>query len=120
MPRDTKRIEQLLANAKASRNLVREEIKAGSSLQHIYDELGGQEQLFSTRLKELREFNKKEAETAAKAKQAEEIAKARAELEKLSDEDLKKTAVGNKAMIEIKADTKREEIIVAILATYKP
>jgi hypothetical protein len=69
MPRDTKRIEKLMANAKESRNLVREEIKAGASMQHVYDSLGDQEIFFSSRLKELKEFNSKEAaakEAAAK------------------------------------------------------
>jgi len=70
MKRDTKRIEQLLRNTRENRKLVRDELNAGSSMQHVYDELGGHEQFFATRLKELKEFNavqdkQAEAEKAA-------------------------------------------------------
>ncbi|MDE2098227.1 MAG: hypothetical protein KGL39_13310 [Patescibacteria group bacterium] len=65
MKRDTKRIEQLLVNTRESRKLVREEIAAGSSLQHVYDELGNHEQLFSQRLKDLQAHNKLHDKVAA-------------------------------------------------------
>lgn len=78
MKRDIARIEKLLANAKASRDLVRKEIADGASLQHVYDELGQHEQTFATRLKELKAFNAAEEKAEAKAK-ADAEAKAKAQ-----------------------------------------
>jgi hypothetical protein len=96
MKRDTKRIEQLLANARASRKLVREEIAAGSSLQHVYDDLGNHEQIFGTRLKDLRSYNaywdtqrgkaeleQRDKEKADREGKAKEEADKKAEVDKL-------------------------------------
>ncbi len=64
-------MEALLENARASRNLVREEIAAGASLQHVYDELVTHERQFGDRLAELQAFNKsKQAEAKAEAAEA--------------------------------------------------
>lgn len=88
MPRDTKRIEALLKNTQANLDLVRAEMKDGASLQHLYDDLKQHEQTLSVRLKELKEFNAKEA-LADEAKAKEEAdAKAKAEAEA-------KTGAGN-------------------------
>lgn len=62
MKRETKRIEQILENTRQNRQLVREEMAAGASLQHVYDELGGHEQQFAQRLKDLDEWNKKQSD----------------------------------------------------------
>ncbi len=122
MPRDTKRIEKLMANARASRDLVREEIKSGASLQHIYDELGVHEQFFGSRLKELKEFNAKEAgkdkaakEEQAKADRATKLAEAKVTLLAMPREELIKTAAGTKADITITPDTTIAQIVDAIL-----
>lgn len=71
MKRETKRIEQLLANAKASRDLVRSEMKeTGASLQHVYDELGNHELQFRNRLKDLQEWNAAQGKSASSSEAA--------------------------------------------------
>lgn len=65
MKRDTKRIEQILENTRENRRLVREEISAGASLQHVYDDLGSHEQQFTQRLKDLNDWNKKQDDSSA-------------------------------------------------------
>ena len=64
--KDTKRIEALLKLTQESIKLVREEMKDGASLQHVYDELNAQERLYSVRLKEIADWNKSQ-EAKAKA-----------------------------------------------------
>jgi uncharacterized protein with ACT and thioredoxin-like domain len=65
MTRDTKRIEQLLANTRENLKLTREEIADGTNIRHIYMELETQEQFFASRLKELQSHNKHQDEAAA-------------------------------------------------------
>lgn len=66
MKRDTKRLEELLANTQANHKMVREEILAGTNLEHIRHQLIEHEQVFAARLKDLREWNSENA-PAAKA-----------------------------------------------------
>lgn len=65
MKRDTKRIEQLLANTRKGIKLVREETEAGSGFDHIHAELKLHEQIFASRLTELRAWNAKQDKSAA-------------------------------------------------------
>jgi hypothetical protein len=120
MKRDTKRIEQLLACTKANRKLVREELKAGASLQHVHDALLDHEQIFSSRLTELKDWNKSEAAREAQQEESDRAAKlaeAKAKLLATPLAELKKIAAGTKAVIEIKDDTTVAQIVDAILAT---
>ena len=70
MKRDTKRIEALLANTKENIKLVRAEMKAGASLQHIYDDLHAHERLLTARLKEIADWNKSQDAQQALADKA--------------------------------------------------
>ncbi len=64
MKRDTKRIEQLLANTRKGIKLVREETEAGSGFDHIHAELKLHEQIFASRLTELREWNARQEKSS--------------------------------------------------------
>jgi hypothetical protein len=85
MKKDTKRIEALLEQTQESIALVREEMKDGASLQHVYDELKAHEVIFSSRLKDLVDWNKKQAAEAKAKADAEAKAKADAEAKAKAD-----------------------------------
>jgi hypothetical protein len=55
--RDTKRIERLLALAKEKAALLREEILAGTNYEHEYHGELEEIQTYSSRLKEVQEWN---------------------------------------------------------------
>lgn len=124
MKKDTKPYEQLLGGTRANLKLVRAEILAGATLDHVYHELQSHEQIFSSRLTELKDWNKKETaldnqkkEAAANADREKKLAEAKTKLLATPREELLKIAAGTKAVIEIKADTTIAEIVDAIMKT---
>jgi hypothetical protein len=120
MKKDTKPYELLLEGTKANLKRVRTEMLAGATLDHVYHELQAHEQIFSARLTELKEWNKGEEQRAKKQADTDRAAKLEATKVTLlatPREELVKMAAGNKAVIDIKAETTIAEIVDAILKT---
>jgi hypothetical protein len=96
---------------------MREEMLAGASVDHLYHQLEAHQAVFEARLNELKDFNTAEAANKGKADRAKKLDEERGKLLAMPREELIKTAIGNKAAIEIKDSTTVAEIVDAILKT---
>jgi hypothetical protein len=67
MPKDTTRIEKLLAGTRANLELVREEIAAGSNLGLIREELINQERFLASHLVDVKTHNGRKEKPPAQA-----------------------------------------------------